>query len=147
MKHSLLFEMALANSNNLLEGTLDLTYPDESVIRYRATSGCAGWQRSGDEWVRGKGPIPAGEKYQIPTLGYWLDTRGVEGLFYHVTPDPVVSGNKIRAELGIHFDANLPGTAGCIGLMNLEGWQGFCRRLSQIAAQGVEHLPLTVRYK
>lgn len=143
--YSLSFEMGLDTSSALLEGLLHLGYPDGSTISYRATSGCAGWQRPGDEWVRGKGPIPAGS-YEIPSTPYWLDTRGVEGYFFHITPDPVGSGDRIRAELGIHFDANLPGTAGCIGLMNLDGWQGFCRRLSDIAA-AVDKIPLTVRYR
>ncbi len=143
--HSLSFEMALGTSSDLLGGLLHLGYPDGSTISYRATSGCAGWQQPGDEWVRGKGPIPAG-RYEIPSTPYWLDTRGVEGYFFHITPDPVGSGDRIRAELGIHFDANLPGTAGCIGLMNLDGWQGFCRRLSDIATE-VAKIPLTVRYR
>ncbi|MEG4286988.1 hypothetical protein QUB68_28180 [Microcoleus sp. A006_D1] len=143
--HSLTFEMRRGTSESLLEGLLHLSYPDESTISYRSTSGCAGWQRPGDEWARGKGPIPAG-RYEIPAKPYWLDTRGIEGYFFHITPDPVVSGDLIRSELGIHFDANVPGTAGCIGLMNLEGWQGFCRRLLEIAALGVDKVPLTVRY-
>ena len=143
--HSLLFEMRLDTSYALLEGLLHLSYPDGSTISYRATSGCAGWQQPGDEWIRGKGPIPAGD-YEIPSNPYWLDTRGVEGYFFHITPDPVGSGDRIRAELGVHFDANVPGTAGCIGIMNLEGWRGFCRRLSEIAALGFTKVPLTVRY-
>jgi hypothetical protein len=85
--HKLIFTMNLAQSSELIYGSLQLVYPDGKAIDYVATSGCANWQRPGDEWVRGKGPIPAGE-YQIPTDGYWLDTRGVEGLFFHITPDP-----------------------------------------------------------
>ena len=80
--------MSLGHSQNLILGSLKLIYPDNQVIDYLATSGLPDWQRPTDRWARGKGPIPAG-KYQIPSQPYWLDTRGVEGLFFHITPDPV----------------------------------------------------------
>jgi len=143
--HKLIFTMQLAQSLELIHGNLQLIYPDGKAIDYVATSGCANWQRPGDEWVRGKGPIPAGE-YQIPTDGYWLETRGVEGLFFHITPDPVVSDKGIRAELGIHFDANVPGTSGCIGVIREFGWRRLCDRLASIADLGIKSLPLTVKY-
>ncbi|MEG5186075.1 hypothetical protein QUB28_20120 [Microcoleus sp. B4-C3] len=144
-QHHLIFTMSLAQSFELIYGNLQLVYPDGKAIDYLATSGCADYQRPGDEWVRGKGPIPAGE-YQIPTEPYWLDTRGVEGLFFHITPDPVVSVHGIRAELGLHFDANVPGSAGCVVLRNQEGWRRLCDRLASIANLGVKSLPLTVKY-
>jgi hypothetical protein len=145
MSYQLIFTMPLGVSQNLILGNLRLVYPDGTPIDYLATSGLPAYQRSNDQWVRGKGPIPAGE-YQIPSEPYWLETRGVEGYFFHITPDPVGSGNRIRAELGIHFDANLPGTSGCIGLINLEGWQGFCRRMANIASLNIESISLKVKY-
>ncbi|MEG3955235.1 L,D-transpeptidase [Microcoleus sp. herbarium2] len=144
-KHKLIFTMPLAISQELILGSLELIYPDGQVIDYLATSGLPDYQRPTDEWVRGKGPIPAGE-YEIPTKPYWLDTRGVEGYFFHITPDPVGSGDRIRSELGIHWDANVPGTSGCIGLINPEGWDGFCRRMAKIASLGVKSLSLKVEY-
>lgn len=144
--YELIFTMALAVSQKLIYGNVRLIYPDGTIIDYLATSGLPDYQRPGDQWVRGKGPIPSGEGYKIPTTPYWLDTRGVEGLFFHITPDPVGSGDRIRSELGVHWDANVPGTSGCIGLINWEGWDGFCRRMSKIAALGIESIPLRVRY-
>ena len=128
-----MFTMQLAQSQNLIYGNLQLIYPSGEAIDYLATSGCADWQRPGDEWVRGKGPLPAGE-YQIPSEPYYLETRGVEGDFFHITPDPVIS------------DANVPGTAGCLALVREFGWQRFCDRMASIADLGVEFLPLTVKY-
>jgi hypothetical protein len=52
----------------------------------------------------------------------------------------------MRAELGIHFDANVPGTSGCIGIINPVGWEGFCRRMAKIASLKIETLPLKVEY-
>lgn len=143
--HKLIFTMDLAKSQELIYGNLQLVYPNRQPIDYIATSGCAGWQRLGDEWVRGKGPIPAGE-YQIPSEPYYLETRGIEGDFFHITPDPVVSDKGIRAELGLHFDANYPGSAGCVVLKNAQGWRRLCDRMASIANLGVKSLPLTVRY-
>ncbi len=143
--HQLIFTMDLAKSQELIYGNLQLVYPNRQPINYIATSGCAGWQRLGDEWVRGKGPIPAGE-YEIPSEPYYLETRGIEGDFFHITPDPVVSDKGIRAELGLHFDANVPGSAGCVVLKNREGWRRLCDRLASIADRGIKSLPLTVKY-
>jgi hypothetical protein len=138
--------MPLGKSQSLIKGSLKLIYPDGEAIDYLATSGLPDYQRPGDQWVRGKGPIPEGDEYEIPTEPYWLETRGVEGLFFHITPDPVGFGDRVRSELGVHWDANLPGTSGCIGLIDWEGWQGFCRRMRNIASQGIERLSLKVKY-
>jgi hypothetical protein len=144
--YELIFTMQLRISQELIVGNLKLIYPDGQEVDYQATSGLPNWQRPEDQWTRGKKPIPAGEKYQIPSQPYWLDTRGVEGFFFHITPDPVGSGERIRSELGIHFDANHPGTSGCIGLITEIGWTGLCRRTAQIASLGIPNLPLRVRY-
>lgn len=144
-QHKLVFTMPLDKSQSLITGSLKLIYPDGQQIDYLATSGLPDWQRLEDQWSRGKGPIPQGD-YEIPTEPYYVNTRGVEGLFFHITPDPVGSGDRIRSELGVHYDANVPGTSGCIGIINWEGWEGFCRRLRNIAAIRVESIPLKVQY-
>jgi hypothetical protein len=146
MYHQLIFTLPLDNSQELILGNLRLIYPNNQIVDYLATSGLPDWQRPEDQWTRAKGPIPAGE-YKIPSEPYWLDTRGVEGLFFHITPDPVSAGDgRTRSELGVHWDANVPGTSGCIGLINRDGWEGFCRRMAKIALLGVESLQLKVEY-
>jgi hypothetical protein len=144
--HKLIFEMELKTSNLLLYGSLQLVYPDSSQIDYLATSGCIQWQQPEDQWAVARGPIPAGD-YEIPTEPYWLDTRGIEGWFFHIRPDPVVSPDGVvRGEFGIHFDANVPGSAGCIVLKNQSGWERFCDRMKEIARSGVRRIPLQVIY-
>ena len=145
MPHQLIFTMPLGKSTQLITGSLKLIYPNGEIIDYLATSGIPDWQRPEDQWTRAKGPIPAGT-YEIPTEPYWLDTRGIEGLFFHITPDPVGSGDRIRSELGVHYDANTPGTSGCIGLINKDGWEGFCRRMAKISAQRITTMSLKVQY-
>lgn len=143
--HKLLFTMDLAISDELIYGNIKLSYPDSVAIDYAATSGCRQWQQPEDQSARARGPIPSGE-YQIPTTPYWLETRGVEGWFFHVTPDPVVVNGITRGEFGIHFDANTPGSAGCIVLKNFPGWQRFCDRMEAIAKSGIKSIPLSVSY-
>jgi len=139
--------MQLKPAFQLLWWNLKLIYPDGNSIDYLATSGCTGWQQENDQWVRARGPLPEGFNYKIPTTPYWLETRGIEGNFFHITPDPVSDGEGgIRSELGIHFDANVPGSAGCIVLRNRGGWEAFCHRLSEIAKSGIESIPLSVGY-
>ncbi|WP_293126907.1 hypothetical protein [Microcoleus sp. bin38.metabat.b11b12b14.051] len=145
--HNLFFTMRLRAAAELLVGNLQLMYPDGNKINYTATSGCAGWQQEGDQWQRGKGPIPQGFDYKIPTTPYWSDTRGIEGNFFHITPDPVVSPTGLtRSEFGIHFDAGFPGSAGCIVFDREFGWGRFCERMRAIALSGVEYIPLQVVY-
>ncbi|MCC3409822.1 MAG: hypothetical protein JGK17_30625, partial [Microcoleus sp. PH2017_10_PVI_O_A] len=49
-------------------------------------------------------------------------------------------------EFGIHFDANVPGSAGCIVLQKRRGWDRFCERMQSIARSGVEQVSLKVVY-
>lgn len=145
--HKLLFTMELQPSTSLLWGNLKLVHPNQKHIDYIATSGCTQWQQPGDEWARARGPIPHGFNYSIPTTPYYLPTKGIEGMFFHITPDPVESLlGDIRSELGIHFDANVPGSAGCIVLRNKSGWEGFCARMDAIAKSGIRSIPLSVNY-
>lgn len=81
-----------------------------------ATSGAAGFQNWTDFQRIGKGLIPPFDKFQIRTDGYRLATKGVEGMFYPIEPSPVPMYG--RSELGLHFDANVPGSAGCIVIEN-----------------------------
>jgi hypothetical protein len=143
--HKLFFTMELRPSNELLYGNLQLSYPDGTIIDYIATSGCTQWQQPGDQSARARGPIPEGD-YKIPTTPYWLDTRGIEGSFFHITPDPVMIDGVLRGEFGIHYDANFPGTSGCIGIVNSLGWTKLCDRMKAIAKSGVKSIPLSVKY-
>ena len=134
----------------LVTGILELDYEDDrrSEVHYLATSGAPGRQHPDFFWQQGKlGPIPPGE-YHIPTKGYRLDHPGINGLFFHIQPDPISNLGR-RSELGIHWDANYrqqPGTAGCIGLINKEGFDRFCDRMSELRQQKVSQLALVVRY-
>lgn len=148
---TLTFELRLPKSitKSLILGSLLLDYEDgKSPINYLATSGAPGRQHNNFFWKKGGlGPIPPGS-YYIPTLPYKLNVPGIDGNFFHIQPDPQSSLGS-RAELGIHLDSNYhksPGTAGCIGLINPDGFQGFCTRLKKLNDQGIKRINLIVRY-
>ena len=111
---SAVFQFPTSRSSKLIEGTLQFYRGANKEIEVTATSGAIGYQYRGAEKIVGKGQIPEGDHWKITTRGYWLDTKGVEGMFFHITPDPYTGNGFSRSELGLHRDANVPGSAGCI---------------------------------
>lgn len=141
----LFFTQNLKPSNSIIYGLLSLVYDDNTKIDYIACSGAIGRQHKDLLWKAGQyGAIPPGE-YWIPTTGYHSNLPGINGLFYHIQPDPVSSLGS-RSELGIHWDGGVIGTAGCIGIKNKGSFSTFCKRLSAIAQEGVKRLDLSVSY-
>lgn len=137
-------ELPQKPSSSLIYGNLALVIGGQT-INYLATSGAIGAQYEGNWWQRGKGPIPPGI-YSIPTKPYYLPTKGVEGQFFHVMPDPIGEKGQRRSELGIHHDANVPGSSGCIVIIRKPSFEIFCKRLLVLHTQGIKRLPLTVKY-
>ncbi len=54
-----------------------------------------------------------------------LSNPGIAGKFYKINPHLVKVKGTTRGDFGIHFDANVPGTAGCIGIEDPQQWAGF----------------------
>lgn len=113
-----IFKFPVSRSPKLIEGILQFYRGDDKEIEVVATSGAIGYQYRGAEKIVGKGQIPEGNHWEINTKGYWLDTKGVEGIFFHITPDPYRGDGFYRSEIGLHRDANVPGSAGCIVVRN-----------------------------
>jgi len=104
------FTLKQAKTSELIDGSLTFFENGEEKLKVVATSGAAGYQYAGAHSVRGKGCLPPAKDWKISTSGYYLATKGVEGNFYHITPDPRAG----RGEIGLHRDANVPGSSGCI---------------------------------
>lgn len=104
------FTLKQAHSSQLINGSLTFFEDSKEILRVVATSGIGGFQYAGAHAVRGRGCLPPANDWKISTSGYKLTTKGVEGMFYHITPDP----RQGRGELGLHRDANVPGSSGCI---------------------------------
>jgi hypothetical protein len=147
------FLMKLGDSHSLLTGQFEILDDDKVLKAYPATSGVAGYQSLDDLWRRGRGPIPnsiPGKRdYSINIKGrYSLARKGIEGLAYPISPDPIISldGTERRSEVMLHRDANVPGSAGCIVLrVGVEEYKEFNDYFWSLA-KDLSKLPLTVKY-
>ena len=112
---------------------------------YKACSGLAGYQQHGKYFDR-YCPIPPGN-YEIDLASYWCDTKGIEGYYYHILPDPIVdpATGKKRSEIGLHKDNGAPGTAGCIGAVNAD-WDKLDEALQSLRLK-YKKIRLAVSYK
>lgn len=144
----LVFSMDLRSSSSLVTGNLKLVTLDGQEVDYLATSGCRGWQDKNNVWSVAKGPIPPGFDYRVATTPlYEPNVTGINGNFFHITPDPVTSSHGVkRGEFGIHFDAHVPGTAGCIALEHQDAFNTFSDRMKKIASAGIHSIPLQIVY-
>lgn len=150
----LLFTLDPRPSNGLLLGRLLLMDGPVMLERFNATSGLPGWQQSGDFNQVARGYIPRPDLvgisyYEVTTKGDFVtpaEQPGIAGNFYAITPSEVTVKGVTRGLFGIHRDANVPGTNGCIGLVTTMGWQGFQEWMLKLNKQGVLSLPLQVDY-
>lgn len=136
------FTMAQRRTSQLIEGNLTFTRDGGQLLRVVATSGSAGYQYPGAHSVRGRGCLPPSRTWKISTSGYYLATKGVEGMFYHITPDPFLG----RSELGLHRDANVPGSAGCIVVRSSTIFNEKVVPLIDSLKGKQSHIPLSVIY-
>jgi hypothetical protein len=132
----LLFHQHLRQTSELISGRLLLL--DSELIgianTYIATSGLPNNQRFDCLESLGKGPIPANnvigvDCYSVSTTPIYMPgVRGVEGNFYKINPHMVTVNGVQRGDFGIHFDANAPGSSGCVVLRTAVGWQASLER-------------------
>ena len=154
MKPLLLFHNKLEDSSKLLEGRLLLIDSETNTIKniYRATSGCANWQEFDEVSAKGRGAIPpqnlAGlDHYTVSTTPIFMpQVKGVEGNFYKINPHFVQIAGVQRGDFGIHQDANVPGSAGCVVLTSATGWKGFQEDMAFLASLKIPQVALLISY-
>lgn len=144
--------MRMTAQADLIVGRLYLQREGKKQIEWRATSGlpfCQFFQ----SWVmRGRGPIPPSESiiqtmYTVETNKYWYPlVKGIEGSSYKIHPERVITVLSERSNFEIHFDANQPGTAGCIAITNQIDWDHFRATIFEVHMQGIRMIPLNVVY-
>lgn len=123
------------------------------VNEWLVTSSHVNGQQRGDQYRRG-GLIPPA--HHVQNLDKWLvnlspedssHVKGVEGNFYRILPYEVTTqqGTK-RSALGIHRDANAPGSLGCI-VMNDYNWNDFEATMAVVRRKyNLSFLPLFPLY-
>lgn len=152
------FQMDLSDTpdpNKFILGELAIMQGDNIVKSYPVSSGIKPHQHKKAESLKSRGPIPSCDSVGIDS--YFVRTEpldrsdnvGIQGNFYWVdTPQQVTIDRVTRSEFGIHFDANVEGSAGCIIFpkgteSNWNAFQGF---IAEYNSQGFDHIALIVEY-
>lgn len=139
--------MDIPNSpvKNMIYGKLVLKDETKSVS-FMATSGVGLYQFHGGWKVPRRGLIPP-RRYDVSTNRLFLpNVKGVEGSFYAITPFSLKIDGVTRGDFGIHFDANVPGTAGCIAIKQQDHWDTFRKVMAEYHALRIKEVPLEVVY-
>ncbi|MEX0272307.1 hypothetical protein AB3R30_24640 [Leptolyngbyaceae cyanobacterium UHCC 1019] len=148
------FRMDLSKKpeSDLVWGELSIMEGGATTQTFKVTSGIAPHQHLASEHLKGRGPIPACKavglnSYFVRTTPFFRpDTIGIEGNFYYIEPDPVKIRDFQRGEFGIHFDASVPGSAGCIVFSARSDWRNFEDFMSDYRQKGFSQISLVVEY-
>jgi hypothetical protein len=153
MTNWLLFSMTLKPSTHLLMGKLHIMDGETPIESYVATSGLVRYQDKKHQSWRGIGAIPECNKvgissYSVLTEPYSCgpDPKNTEILFHVNKPFRILVDGIWRAGFGIHFDAENPGSGGCIALRDKAEWNEFIAFMANYAAKGFSSIPLIVEY-
>ncbi|MDJ0598721.1 MAG: hypothetical protein QNJ37_07775 [Crocosphaera sp.] len=87
------------------------------------------------------------DHYTVQTTPIYLPQRGIEGNFFKIDPHLVNIWGKTRGDFGIHFDANAPGSAGCVVIRNRKAWDAFQEMMGHYRNAGLDSVPLIVEYQ
>lgn len=149
------FNMQLAGGIGwqMVEGTLLIKKDiDNAGVKLRVTSGLAGYQKQGDWRIKGRGYIPPSQQiipqqWSVSTQRLWMpDFKGVEGSFYAIAPFVIRLPGVARGDFGIHFDANMPGSAGCIVIRHQDDWDLFRKQMELFRLDGHQQIALFISY-
>lgn len=144
--------MRIKAQPDLIVGRLYLQREGKKQIEWRATSGLPYCQFHQSWVMRGRGPIPPSADiiqglYTVETNKYWYPlVVGIEGSSYRIHPERVFTALTERSNFEIHFDANQPGTAGCIAITSQQDWDHFRATILEIHNEGIRMIPLHVNY-
>jgi len=152
------FQMDLSDTpdpDDFILGELAIMEGDNAVKTFPVSSGIRPHQHKKAESLKGQGPIPRCDRVGIDA--YFVRTEpldrsdnvGIQGNFYWIDIPQEVTIDKVkRSEFGIHFDANVEGSAGCIVFPkeNDNNWQAFQKFIAEYNAKGFDHIALIVEY-
>lgn len=144
--YEFIFEMNLRNTRSRIEGWLRLYNHGQLEHSWVATSGQPGYQHPGAYNTRMLGIAPPAKGMRVNLNPYHLpNVRGVEGDFYAMVPY-YVPGYR-RGDLGLHFDASVWGSSGCIVLRRYAEWVHFCSIVDNIYKDGIKEIPIACDYR
>ena len=148
------FTMATGQSSSLLTGKMEFLLNGAVYNTITATSSLPGRQYSG-AWSWKGGLIPptslvkarTGKGWKVKTTPIYMpNIAGVSGNFYPIEPFEIDTDGATRGDFGIHFDANTPGSLGCVCATTEKGWAATQRELKGISGLGIRAIDLIVEY-
>jgi hypothetical protein len=152
LDYFLIFSMHFDRDQGLDQGRLSINSLSQGTKQvFVATSSQANSQQPESFHKKG-GLIPPQYRCGIP---FWKvnlipiamnAVRGVEGAFYVISPHMVTTdAGGVRGDFGIHRDANVPGSLGCIVLSG-DRFSAFEAAIRKLVDQGIKEVPLFVQY-
>jgi hypothetical protein len=121
---------------------------------FLATSGLRSYQSIRSCSRKGRGGIPPCElvgisNYTVATKPLNMpNTRGIMGNFYQIFPYSVevnqFDKKTTRGDFGIHQDAGVLGTSGCIAICSKVHWEAFEKFMRKVSSSGEETIKLFV---
>ncbi len=151
--HFLTFSLNFDRDPGLEEGRLCLRHIEKGTLQVWVATSATAEKQSAESFHQKGGMIPP--EYRVPGLKFWtVDTKpismkekkGVEGNFYEIAPFEVKTDKGgVRGDFGIHKDANVPGSMGCI-VLTPDRFQEFEKQVAQLAKEGKDSIPLFVTY-
>lgn len=147
------FSLHFDRDRGLDQGRLCLRHLEQGTVEiWKATASTSKKQYAESFHERG-GLIPP--EYRVPGLKSWkVHTKpinlshkeGIQGNFYKIDPHQITTDKGgVRSDFGIHKDANVPGSLGCI-VLTADRFQHFEKEMSKLSTQEVNSLPLFVTY-
>lgn len=150
--HFLNFSMGFDSKKGLDYGILSLNHLSNGFIqKWLVTTSTVNKQKREHQHVWG-GLIPQNSETKQKNYSVALSpidlkyNKGVRGNFYPIHPFKVETTKGVkRSDLGIHLDANVPGSLGCL-VMNQYNFSEFEEYMKNLKLKGVINLPLFVQY-
>ena len=148
--------MKLEDTDSLESGRLaicDYEKGMSSDLIWKVSSGLPGHQTPDDISSVGRGELPP--PYKTTNKIFYVSTRfatsdeiGIAGRYFFIEPEEVTLSDSgvTRSMLRVHFDANVPGTAGCIGVINKEAFEYFTGIMDYFKSVGIDKIPLFILY-
>jgi hypothetical protein len=149
----LLFSMHFDRDTGQDYGRLSLNHPVNGCRSIWVATSAVATRQEAEGFHQRYGMIPPcyrtknANPYRVDTKPYFLTTKGVEGNFYCIHPITVYTDKGgVRSEFGIHRDANVVGSEGCIVLTG-ERFKSFEQEMStMLNTFNLKQLPLFVQY-
>ena len=152
MKPLLFYHCCLRQSSNLITGRLLIIDKDvdKIICEVEACSGAPGHQTIDKLNAVAKGACPEASMagishFEVGTHELQTNLKGIEGAYFNVFPREFIVYGVKRSLIEIHRDANFPGTAGCIGVINGH-WERFQSAMHSLNKQGFSKVPMLINY-